>query len=219
MRGCERGRRWRQWSRGGSIIPKLCCTFAWVCARAHVRLQCAPQKRVLTWKVITQKEIIKLWSKQNRWSHKSSIHMLDRRLCYRTMNHCLSMQESRTDEPLQNTKSCCCCCHWNTPTLSSASEIWFNYLNSKSKKVEVVIKFFWMNGTFLFRNIWVRPKFLWDWSSWWEICRVFYAQMHALELNLKREQSVKAPFLSVLSASAHAEKPNQRDTSKVHVIL
>lgn len=38
-------------------------------------------------------------------------------------------------------------------------------------------------------------------------------------LDSKREQSVNSPFLSVLSASAHAEKPNQRDTSKVHVIL
>lgn len=39
------------------------------------------------------------------------------------------------------------------------------------------------------------------------------------EADLKREQSVKAAFLSVLSASAHGEKPNQRDTTKVYVIL
>lgn len=35
----------------------------------------------------------------------------------------------------------------------------------------------------------------------------------------KMEQSVRAASLCVLSASAHAEKPNQRDTSEVHVIL
>lgn len=35
----------------------------------------------------------------------------------------------------------------------------------------------------------------------------------------KGEQSVRAAFLGVLSASAHAEKLNQKDTSKVHVIL
>lgn len=52
-------------------------------------------KWILTWKVITRKEIITLWSKQNRWSHKSSVHMLDWCLCCRTMNHCLSMLQSK----------------------------------------------------------------------------------------------------------------------------
>lgn len=44
-------------------------------------------------------------------------------------------------------------------------------------------------------------------------------QPNSPEADLKREQSVKAAFLSVLSASAHREKPNQRDTTKVYVIL
>lgn len=39
------------------------------------------------------------------------------------------------------------------------------------------------------------------------------------EADFKRVQSVKAAAPSVLSASAHGEKPNQRDTTKVYVIL
>ena len=103
----------RQWSRGSSIIPKLCCACVCVCVcvcmgggvcmcmwgmracTVCVRACACITKWILTSKVITEKEIIKLWSKQNRWSHKSSIHMLDWCLCRRTMNHCLSMLESK----------------------------------------------------------------------------------------------------------------------------
>lgn len=80
---------------------KVCCACARACTRAHaqpvtyvwvLRLE---QNGSWHGKSSPQKEMIKLWSKQNRWSHKSPIHVLDWCLRCKTMNHCLSMVGSK----------------------------------------------------------------------------------------------------------------------------
>lgn len=81
---------------------KVCCACARACTCAARNVRVSFESKTHreqngSWhgKSSPQKEMIKLWSKQNRWPHKSPIHVLDWCLRCKTMNHCLSMGGSK----------------------------------------------------------------------------------------------------------------------------